>query len=429
MHLCNFVKLSLPVYKIITGLTLDNRPINMDAVKILTVMEELRDITECCICNDIFTDPRMLPCIHSFCLKCLEQTRSGSRTAQKVVTISCPVCRQEVTIPPEGFSGLQKNFFMERLVKMAAILNHTTHLPCELHVCHENSHSHSTSAPESDTMCCSERHQKLCEDCFKLHKKNRILKTHRFVTLDNSNPVTRDTSPLGMFAQNLCGIHEKNYLDSYCRDCDKVVCAWCFIENHQTHSWSSVEAIVDDIRKQVGQNLCKLAGCVTDILRKRQEMDNSRTKLFQTTQNFETKIIETRDSLKARLEEDANSLLEEVSSMKEKRLGDIENASNCIERHLATFESFVRYCDEIRTNDTGRDIYLALSDLNRRADELSAMHASLIQRRVPSLEVIFQKFSFAENFCPEEDRNLIGGLCGKKVILTIIVGQKLLKFL
>ena len=33
--------------------------------------KELADLTECSICTEVFTDPRILPCHHTFCLNCL----------------------------------------------------------------------------------------------------------------------------------------------------------------------------------------------------------------------------------------------------------------------------------------------------------------------------------------------------------------------
>src|SRR5688572_29436317 len=82
---------------------------------------QLEKLTECCICLKEFTDPRMLPCIHTFCLGCLKQasyqTNLG-RSGPSRRTMSCPLCRKLFTIPVEGLDGLQKNFFMEHLMEV-----------------------------------------------------------------------------------------------------------------------------------------------------------------------------------------------------------------------------------------------------------------------------------------------------------------------
>ena len=48
--------------------------------------DEIDELT-CSVCFDLFTDPRMLNCGHSFCTGCLDQI---IRNHQK----SCPDCRQ-----------------------------------------------------------------------------------------------------------------------------------------------------------------------------------------------------------------------------------------------------------------------------------------------------------------------------------------------
>jgi len=79
----------------------------------LAVEKEVDDMTECPICTEVFTDPRGLPCLHTFCLECLE---NYGKDRQPGDNMPCPLCRKEFTIPDDGLSGIQKNFFMEKLL-------------------------------------------------------------------------------------------------------------------------------------------------------------------------------------------------------------------------------------------------------------------------------------------------------------------------
>ena len=88
------------------------------------VDRELNSIIECCICAEIFTDPRILPCIHTFCVKCLTET--GLRAMKGPGDqIPCPLCRAEFTIPNDGFTRLKKNFFMDKLLEVAQLSKQT----------------------------------------------------------------------------------------------------------------------------------------------------------------------------------------------------------------------------------------------------------------------------------------------------------------
>ena len=58
---------------------------------------------QCPICQEDLKDPRLLPCIHSFCLECLEQYCVDKLPGDDV---ECPVCRNEFQIPKNRVAGL-----------------------------------------------------------------------------------------------------------------------------------------------------------------------------------------------------------------------------------------------------------------------------------------------------------------------------------
>jgi len=71
------------------------------------------DWTTCPICLEVFDNPKSLPCIHGFCLKCLEGYFRDNMPGD---VVSCPLCRKKFRIPPDGLSGLQHHFIIQQLV-------------------------------------------------------------------------------------------------------------------------------------------------------------------------------------------------------------------------------------------------------------------------------------------------------------------------
>jgi len=80
---------------------------------------ELDDITECSICTDVFTDPRVLPCIHTFCLKCLQIFGMDKQPRD---SMPCPLCGKEFIIPDDGLAAMQKNFDKKKLLHVRQLL-------------------------------------------------------------------------------------------------------------------------------------------------------------------------------------------------------------------------------------------------------------------------------------------------------------------
>src|SRR6218665_3992998 len=97
-----------------------------------TAAKQLREITECPICMNVFTDPRVLPCIHTFCLECLKRI---CETAPKNPgdKFPCPLCRKECLIPADGIDGVPKNFFVENLLQYKMTLHMgSANIVCDL---------------------------------------------------------------------------------------------------------------------------------------------------------------------------------------------------------------------------------------------------------------------------------------------------------
>ncbi|CAH3109981.1 unnamed protein product, partial [Pocillopora meandrina] len=59
---------------------------------IKTLLANLHEEVSCSVCMVTFTEPKQLPCLHSFCLHCLAgiQRNSGRHDV-----ITCPECRRE----------------------------------------------------------------------------------------------------------------------------------------------------------------------------------------------------------------------------------------------------------------------------------------------------------------------------------------------
>ena len=78
--------------------------------------EEVADVAECSVCTERFNDtdriPKSLPCLHTFCIVCLD----GYCKAKLENTISCPTCRNKCPVPREGVGKLPTNFMLLKLL-------------------------------------------------------------------------------------------------------------------------------------------------------------------------------------------------------------------------------------------------------------------------------------------------------------------------
>ena len=76
---------------------------------------EIDDIAECSICVGLYDDPKLLPCAHTFCCKCIRRYVDGEIAGDKS---SCPICRQQFTIPTGGITQFPGNYLIAKLVEL-----------------------------------------------------------------------------------------------------------------------------------------------------------------------------------------------------------------------------------------------------------------------------------------------------------------------
>jgi tripartite motif-containing protein 2/3 len=94
-------------------------------------MLQMSQAEECSVCLNQFEDSRVLPCGHTFCLKCLQQQLGDNAATQ--ATIVCSLCRQSFPIPSGGLASLPKNYSIESAIEEKKGRSCQQELICEQH--------------------------------------------------------------------------------------------------------------------------------------------------------------------------------------------------------------------------------------------------------------------------------------------------------
>ena len=75
----------------------------MSEAAVLPTTSEDGSLT-CGVCLNIYTNPKTLPCLHSFCKKCLETVVLAQEDGSYI--LGCPTCRHPAQLPKEGVESL-----------------------------------------------------------------------------------------------------------------------------------------------------------------------------------------------------------------------------------------------------------------------------------------------------------------------------------
>ena len=329
----------------------------------------LKDMIECSICDNEYSDPRILPCIHTFCLQCLTFVGHNKQPGEMM---SCPLCRAEFRIPDDGIEGIQKNFFMTKLmdIHQSSISDLNTNV-CD--ACSEDDGMLDTTPLA--IVVCIDCNQKLCDLCCQWHKKTKALKQHQLVDLKDRDVINQLSKNL---SHGFCIEHGNKPIEMYCLDCKTTSCIVCHVEGHQGHKCSIVSKIGEEFRIQMEKTAKRILDCLNfsknDIINK---LDEKNQIILENIEMARTGVLRQENRIKEIVEAHTMKLLQEIDTIKEEKQRAIETDKEEVNRHIKVLESYERYANEIKEKGSAADICRTYHNMSIRAEELQKDHTSI----------------------------------------------------
>ena len=189
------------------------------------LFRNLQKEAECPLCLEIVNNPKTLPCLHSFCLECLDK-HAGFARRQLQATIKCPVCQTSFQIPEgDSFKNLPTSYHLNRLVDVLALKDSGAQVQ-KCGSCDEN------NTASSYCFVCENF---LCIPCFEAHQRLKATRGHRNVVIEKLQ--VQDVEDL-IHRPAMCSqqYHENQPLEFYCEECKVPICHKCSIVSHNRHT-------------------------------------------------------------------------------------------------------------------------------------------------------------------------------------------------
>ena len=283
-----------------------------------------------------FTDPKQLPCLHSFCLHCLNGIQRTSGVHGK---ITCPECRKQFKIPGSGNpSELPTNFRINSLVDVLAIKECST----------ANVKCGNCDKRSAQTLYCFQCCSFWCEECILAHNMIRTNKEHKTLALkDFQDQDIEAVLRRPAFCQK--ELHEKEELKFFCKNCEVAICNTCAMTLHEGHGKMLLQEAANARKTRIHSLIKSLKD---NLLEKQEEVEQFNQKSMevqaqvadvkgqvQTNVHKMIAIIEARkqDVFEA-VDNQAKKSLETLSQKK----GEVENQVKMIESAIGQTESLMK---------------------------------------------------------------------------------------
>ncbi|PJE78090.1 hypothetical protein CI610_02978 [invertebrate metagenome] len=195
----------------------------------------------CLMCTSPYKEPRLLPCGHTFCCRCLTSYIEAEHVTadEDRHFFPCPVCEAPIN-PDDGNTAvstwatcfLKNDFLVSSIAQSADVLFCA---PCL---------RWKESNPAEVT--CTECEEKLCKQCRICHERNKATAAHRLVSISGNVGQLCDVK-----VYEICHQHSGKPLDVYCVDHSAMCCYICVSVSHR--QCNNVKSMEDVIKKTMAK--------------------------------------------------------------------------------------------------------------------------------------------------------------------------------
>ena len=299
--------------------------------------EQDEEPPKCTVCLDVQRDPRLLPCLHSYCKPCLEAILEKSMNRR---ILTCPQCRSSHAIPHGGINGFPQDQVLSNTVEVNALRDQlergsTEKKPPQCNMCTED---------DPATSFCSICGKYLCKFCETAHKRQVDFCSHNLTSLSE---LTSESIASFTHCPVRCTTHAGEILKLYCKTCHKLICCVCTVIGHRDH----VFGFTKDIRPQIQRDVMRTA---TKLRLKQQEYESHlgflidmEKQRIQHSSQLKKEIQENFDTHIKALQNDRDELIEREEKMRSVDCKQITTQKQNVEMTLANLSSALRYIDRL----------------------------------------------------------------------------------
>ena len=326
-----------------------------------------RELT-CAICQDLFNNPKILPCLHSFCTGCLKEWSGKLANLDPLKRhLECPLCRAKILLSTSrAVEELPSHLSAIRLLEIVRLQDQANSKKVAP-ICQK------CDEGENAVSMCSNCAIFLCDFCVKSHQRGKATKCHKIQSLDEMRKGDVDVSSVLPEKFEMCPTHPTNPLELYCKCEEVLLCRDCIIKKHEDHDYDVISDVVDGERKILKETLPgiqqlvdEVENAVTKVKWRREDVESRKTenlhKLDDIFQSLHAALDERQHQIRVKLTDD--------SKEKDKGLQVQEDELCFLLSQLKSCHSFIE--DKVERG-VNQDVLVMKRSMLERRDKLKEL--------------------------------------------------------
>ena len=295
---------------------------------IKTLLDNLHDEVSCSVCMCTFTDPKQLPCLHSFCLHCLKGIQRKSGLHGK---ITCPECKRQFEIPGSGNpSELPTNVRINSLLDVLTIKECST----------ANVKCGNCDKRSAQTLYCFQCCSFWCKQCILGHNIIRTNKEHKTLLLKDF----QDQDFEAVLKQPaICQKkhHEKEELKFFCRGCKVAICNTCAVTLHEGHGKMPLQEAADACKIHISSMISSLKDKMVEKRKEVEQLNQKSMEVQAQVADVKSQVQTNVDQIIAIIEARKQDVFDAVDYEAKKSLEPLSQKKGEVENQVKIIESAI----------------------------------------------------------------------------------------
>ena len=327
-------------------------------------LKDLKKEITCAICQEYYTEPKVLPCLHYYCKQCILQLALMTGASKP---FSCPECRYIATLPEGGVDEFKTAFFVNRLKAIVSAMERThgnVKLKCEL--C-------KISSDDAEAFCrqCASF---ICRECVNLHKRITTFESHEVVSLDDLKYGRVKPIPVKEPPTKKCLVHEEPLI-IYCYDCDSLICQYCTLRDHRDHNFHITKIAAPDEKTNLLEKIKPLKDLHVELTNAKEHIQTTKieveAQLSSTVDTIKISFKELHDILDKREQE----LVEEAGEIVQGKVDKLSVQDKTLSLASAEVQSAVDYTEQCVRHCTDNEVMSMHTEMKKTIEKKIEEHS------------------------------------------------------
>ena len=327
---------------------------------------KLEEQLTCPVCLDHYTNPKTLPCLHSFCQDCLEGLPLDKKN--ETYYLSCPTCRHCTELPEEGAGAFPVAFTLNNLKEIYSLMKKVAdpqQVTCD----------NCTTA--NATGYCKDCSKFFCTECDGVHKKWGPTSNHQLTSLDEVTASVSSTSqllaPAKQEAPLICPIpsHDEP-LKIYCETCDSVICRDCTVRTHKDHEYDLVSASYTKHCQELEGSLNPVKGKIEGLKKVLSALAEREGEIRKRGEGVLEEIHEMVEEMMNVLRESERKLTEQAKRVTDDKLKVLSEQMKSAEMSLSVLEDVEDYVEQSLKTGSPQQVLRSKKQMMERMSEVTA---------------------------------------------------------